>query len=212
MLTVLIDYESGNLHSAEKAFQRMASEADAGQVVVTDDPELVVSADRIVLPGDGAFPHCISTLKAKTGLYDAIIEGVETKGRPFLGICVGMQLMAARGHEFEQTEGIGWIDGDVVPIRPESSKMKIPHMGWNDLKLDQKHPVLDEIASGDHVYFVHSFHMEVSDPSERLAYCDYGGPVTAIVGRDNVIGMQFHPEKSQATGLKMISNFLKWMP
>ena len=193
-------------------FQRMAKELDAGDVVVTDDPDVVASADRIVLPGDGAFPSCIKTLKGKSGLYEAMIEGVEGKGRPFLGICVGMQLMAARGHEFELTDGIGWIDGDVVPIRPNSSKMKIPHMGWNDLIVEQDHPVLDGLSTGDHVYFVHSFHMEVVDASERLAYCDYGGPVTAIVGKGNVIGTQFHPEKSQATGLRLISNFLNWKP
>lgn len=212
MLTALIDYESGNLHSAEKAFQRMAQETGAGDVVVTADPEVVARAHRIVLPGDGAFPSCIRELKAKAELYEAMVEAVETHGRPFMGICVGMQLMAARGHEFELTDGLGWIEGDVVPIRPESSKMKIPHMGWNDLVIEAEHPVLAGLATGDHVYFVHSYHMDVAEPGARLAYADYGGPVTAIVGRDTMIGTQFHPEKSQASGLRMIANFLNWKP
>lgn len=212
MLTALIDYESGNLHSAEKAFQRMAAEVDAGEVVVTDDPEIVASADRIVLPGDGAFPACARALKGQSGIYDALIEAVEVKGRPFLGICVGMQLMATTGREYRDTDGLGWIGGEVTAIKPADKGLKVPHMGWNDLVIDASHPVLDGIETGEHAYFVHSYQFQVVDPAERLAHVDYGGDVTAIVGRDTMIGTQFHPEKSQKTGLHLIANFLRWSP
>ncbi|MEC7257147.1 MAG: imidazole glycerol phosphate synthase subunit HisH, partial [Pseudomonadota bacterium] len=160
MLTAIIDYESGNLHSAEKAFQRMAQETGAGQVVVTDKAEVVATADRIVLPGDGAFPACAAALRGQSGLFDALVEAVETRGRPFLGICVGMQLMATTGHEYEDTPGLGWIDGDVRRIEPNDPSLKIPHMGWNDLVIEHPHPVLDGIATGDHAYFVHSYQMD----------------------------------------------------
>ncbi len=212
MLTVLIDYESGNLHSAEKAFQRMAQETGAGEVVVTSSPEDVARADRIVLPGDGAFPACRKALVDRTGLYEAMVEAVEEKGRPFLGICVGMQLMATTGHEYVDTPGLGWIAGDVVKIEPDDPSLKVPHMGWNDLVIDQPHPVLDGLETGDHAYFVHSYHMRVAHGAELLAHCDYGGPITAIVGRDTMIGTQFHPEKSQDAGLRLIANFLAWRP
>lgn len=212
MLTAIIDYESGNLHSAEKAFQRMAQEVDAGEVTVTSDADLVARADRIVLPGDGAFPACAAALRGRSGLYQALVEAVETRGRPFLGICVGMQLMARMGHEYEDTPGLGWIDGDVVPIRPADTALKVPHMGWNDLVLDAAHPVFDGIKSGEHTYFVHSYHFRTTDPAQRLAHVDYGGDVTAVIGRDTMLGMQFHPEKSQATGLRLIGNFLRWTP
>jgi glutamine amidotransferase len=212
MITVLIDYESGNLHSAEKAFQRMARETGAGAVFVSRAPEDVARADRIVLPGDGAFPACRRALLERTGLYDALVEAVERKGRPFLGICVGMQLMATTGHEYEEVPGLGWIGGDVVRIAPEDPALKVPHMGWNDLVIDRPHPVLDGIATGDHAYFVHSYHMRVHDPADRLAHCDYGGDITAIVGRGTMVGTQFHPEKSQAAGLRLIANFLRWRP
>jgi glutamine amidotransferase len=212
MLTVLIDYESGNLHSAEKAFQRMARETGAGEVIVTSAPEDVARADRIVLPGDGAFPACRRALVDRTGLFDAMVEAVEEKGRPFLGICVGMQLMATTGHEYEEVPGLGWIAGDVVRIEPADPALKVPHMGWNDLVIDRPHPVLDGIATGDHAYFVHSYHMRVRDPADRLAHCDYGGEITAIVGRGTMVGTQFHPEKSQAAGLRLIANFLQWRP
>ena len=212
MLTVLIDYESGNLHSAEKAFQRMARETGAGEVVVTSSPEDVARADRIVLPGDGAFPACRKALVDRTGLYEAMVEAVEEKGRPFLGICVGMQLMATTGHEYVDTPGLGWIAGDVVRIEPDDPSLKVPHMGWNDLVIDQPHPVLDGLKTGDHAYFVHSYHMRVAHNSELLAHCDYGGPITAIVGRDTMIGTQLHPEKSQDAGLRLIANFLAWRP
>ncbi len=210
-LTVLVDYEAGNLHSAEKAFQRMAAETGAGQVLVTSDPEDVARADRIVLPGDGAFPACRRELFAKTGLAEALDEAVRVKGRPFLGICVGMQLLATTGHEYEEVPGLGWIAGDVVRIEPGAG-LKVPHMGWNDLVIDQSHPVLAGLATGDHAYFVHSYQFRVTDPATLLAHVDYGGPVTAIVGAGNVVGTQFHPEKSQATGLNLIANFLKWAP
>ena len=212
MLTVLIDYAAGNLHSAEKAFQRMAREVDGGNVLVSDRAEDIARADRIVLPGDGAFPACMSELKGQAGLFEALIEAVEVRGRPFLGICVGMQLMARAGHEYETTQGLGWIDGEVKEIAPADPALKVPHMGWNDLVIDAPHPVLEGIASGDHAYFVHSYQMQVDDRSQLLAHCDYGGPVTAIVGTGTMVGTQFHPEKSQSAGLRLIANWLKWMP
>lgn len=212
MLTAIIDYESGNLHSAEKAFQRMARETGAGEVVVTSDADVVARADRLVLPGDGAFPACAAELRGHKGLYDAMVEAVEQKGRPFLGICVGMQLMATTGHEYEETPGLGWVAGDVVRITPADVALKVPHMGWNDLVIEAAHPIFDGITGGDHVYFVHSYHFRVTNPAERLAHVDYGGPVTAVVGRDTMVGLQFHPEKSQAIGLRMIGNFLTWRP
>jgi len=212
MLTAIIDYESGNLHSAHKAFERMAREADAGEVIVTADPDVIARADRIVLPGDGAFPACMAALKGKSGIYAAMIDAVEVKARPFLGICVGMQLMATRGREYEDTEGLDWIRGEVTKITPADPALKVPHMGWNDLVLDAPHPVFDGINTGDHTYFVHSYHMAVTDPAQRLAHVDYASDVTAVIGRDNMIGMQFHPEKSQTTGLRMITNFLRWKP
>ncbi|MHC9234281.1 imidazole glycerol phosphate synthase subunit HisH [Pseudooceanicola sp. 502str34] len=212
MLTVLIDYESGNLHSAEKAFQRMAAETGGGEVLVSSRAEDVARADRLVLPGDGAFPACCQALKGRENLYGALREAVEQKGRPFLGICVGMQLMAELGREYATTAGLGWIAGEVVKITPADSTLKVPHMGWNDLIVDQAHPVLNGIETGQHAYFVHSYQMQVRRDEELLAHVDYGGDVTAIVARDNMVGTQFHPEKSQATGLRLIANFLKWNP
>lgn len=212
MLTAIIDYESGNLHSAEKAFQRMAREGDGGTVAVTADADVVARADRIVLPGDGAFPACAAALRGRSGLYEALREAVEVRGRPFLGICVGMQLMAQWGREFEDTEGLGWIGGEVAKIAPADPTLKVPHMGWNDLQVNAAHPVLEGLGSGDHAYFVHSYQFRVTVPTERLAHVDYGGDVTAIIGRGTMIGTQFHPEKSQKTGLRLISNFLAWRP
>ena len=212
MLTAIIDYESGNLHSAHKAFERMAQESDAGNVVVTADADVVARADRLVLPGDGAFPACMAALKGTSGLFDAMVEAVADKGRPFLGICVGMQLMARIGHEYSATEGLAWIDGAVEKITPADKSLKVPHMGWNDLVIDQPHTIFEGLKTGDHTYFVHSYHMVMSNTSQRLAHVDYAGDVTAIVGRDTMLGMQFHPEKSQATGLRLIANFLKWAP
>jgi glutamine amidotransferase len=212
MLTVLVDYDSGNLHSAEKAFQRMALEVGGGEVLVSSLPEDVARADRIVLPGDGAFPACRAALGSYGGLYEAIAEAVTLKARPFLGICVGMQMLASRGHEYRLTEGFGWIAGDVVKIEPADRSLKVPHMGWNELVIDHPHPVLDGLTTGDHAYFVHSYQFQVANPAHLLAHCDYGGPITAIVGRDTIVGTQFHPEKSQAAGLRLIANFLRWKP
>jgi len=211
-LTVVVDYDSGNLHSAEKAFQRMAAETGAGSVIVSSLPEDVTRADRIVLPGDGAFPACREALDRFTGLFEAIEEAVTVRAAPFLGICIGMQMMATRGLEYRETPGFGWIGGEVVRIEPEDKRLKVPHMGWNDLVIDHAHPVLDGIETGQHAYFVHSYHFRVADPAHRLAHCDYGGDITAIVGRDNMVGTQFHPEKSQATGQRLIANFLAWRP
>jgi glutamine amidotransferase len=205
----LIDIGIGNLHSAEKAFVRMAE----GRVPirVTADPEVVRRAERIVLPGDGAFPACRRALADVPGLEEAILEGVR-EGKPLFGICVGMQLLASVGHEFETVAGLGLIPGEVVRIAPADPRMKVPHMGWNDLVVTGSHPVLDGVATGDHAYFVHGWQMRVEDEGDRLAHVDYGGAVTAVVGRGTVVATQFHPEKSQATGLRMIANFLAWRP
>jgi len=212
MLTAIIDYESGNLHSAHKAFERMAREQDTGKVIVTSDADVVARADRLVLPGDGAFPACMAALKGSSGLFDALRDAVEHKGRPFLGICVGMQLMARMGHEYTDTQGLGWIDGAVDKITPKEPHLKIPHMGWNDLVIDHPHPVLEGIETGDHTYFVHSYQMFMNNPSQRLAHVDYGGDVTAIVSQGTMLGMEFHRGESQDTGLRMIANFLRWRP
>lgn len=211
-LTVLVDYDSGNLHSAEKAFQRMAQEVGGGEVIVTSRPEDVARADRIVLPGDGAFPACRKALGSYGGLFDAIEEAVTKRARPFLGICVGMQMMATWGREYQDTRGFGWVAGEVVKITPGNPQFKVPHMGWNDLVIDHEHPVLAGIQTGDHAYFVHSYHFQVANPTQRLAHCDYAGDITAIIGRDTMVGTQFHPEKSQTTGLRLIANFLQWKP
>lgn len=212
MTTVLIDYDAGNLHSAEKAFQRMATETDAGPLIVTSDPDVVARADRVVLPGDGAFPACRRGLKAIDGMEDALLEAVEIKGKPFLGICVGMQMMTTWGREYEDVKGFGWIPGEVTAIAPSDPALKVPHMGWNDLILDRPHAILNGINPGDHAYFVHSYAMHPIESADLLAHVEYGGDVTAIVGRDTKIGLQFHPEKSQSAGLRMIANFLKWAP
>lgn len=212
MTTVLVDYDAGNLHSAEKAFQRMAAEVDAGALIVSSDPDVVARADRVVLPGDGAFPACRRGLQAIDGLEEAILQAVEQEGKPFLGICVGMQMMTDWGREYQDVAGFGWVPGEVTQIVPSDPALKVPHMGWNDLVIDRPHPVLDGIATGDHAYFVHSYAMRVADPAHLLAHVDYGGAVTAIVARDNRIGTQFHPEKSQSAGLRLIANFLRWRP
>ena len=211
-LTALVDYDSGNLHSAQKAFERMAHEAGHGTIVVTAEPDVVAKADRIVLPGDGAYPSCKAALLRFDGLFEAIEEAVTARAVPFMGICIGMQMMSTRGLEFEPTEGFGWVPGEVVKIDPADPTLKVPHMGWNDLLIDNPHPVLEGVTTGDHAYFVHSYHFKVANPAHLLAHVDYAGPITAIVGRDNMVGTQFHPEKSQATGLRIISNFLNWKP
>ncbi|MFN3642784.1 MAG: imidazole glycerol phosphate synthase subunit HisH [Gemmobacter sp.] len=211
-LTVLVDYEAGNLHSAVKAFERMAAETGAGTVRVSARPEDVAAADRIVVPGDGAFPACRDALHAVAGLVEALDAAVHRRGVPFLGICVGMQLLATVGREYRDTPGLDWIPGEVVRITPKDSRLKVPHMGWNDLVIDRPHPVLAGIGTGDHAYFVHSWRFAVADPAHQLAHVDHGGPVAAVVGRGTVVGTQFHPEKSQATGLRIIANFLRWRP
>ncbi len=212
MLTVLVDYESGNLHSAEKAFQRMSAEVGGGEILISPRAEDVARADRIVLPGDGAFPACRDALAAVPGMIEALQDAVIARARPFLGICVGMQLLATRGLEYRETPGLGWIPGTVERIAPADPALKVPHMGWNDLHVDRAHPVLDGLDTGEHAYFVHSYQFHVDDPAHLLAHVDYAGPVTAIVGRDNILGTQFHPEKSQAAGLRLIGNFLRWSP
>lgn len=212
MTTVIVDYESGNLHSAEKAFQRMAQEQGNGHVIVTADPEVVRKADRVVLPGDGAFPACQQALSNHSGLFEAIEEVAIKQGKPFLGICIGMQMLATHGLEYTETNGFDWIAGTVDKIRPTDSTLKVPHMGWNDLVIDTAHPVFDGVKTGDHTYFVHSYHFTVDTAAERLAHVNYGTEVTAIVGRDNLLGFQFHPEKSQQIGLHLIANFLNWKP
>lgn len=212
MTTVLIDTDAGNLHSAEKAFQRMAAETGTGPVRVTADPTAIAAADRLVLPGDGAFAACMGAIAAADGLREAMDEAVIRRGRPFLGICVGMQLLASRGLEHGVTDGLGWVPGEVSPIVPASPALKVPHMGWNDLVVDGAHPVLAGLETGDHAYFVHSYAFRTDAPEDRLAHADYGGAIAAIVGRGTVVGTQFHPEKSQSAGLRLIANFLRWRP
>lgn len=216
MIATIIDYGSGNLHSARKAFERAAAEAGLSVAIeVTDDPERVAGADHVVLPGVGAYADCKRGLTAVPGMIEALGHAVTTKGRPFLGICVGMQLMAERGLEFETTEGLGWIGGDVTAIQPADPALKVPHMGWNTLSARCEHALLAGIPTGPsglHAYFVHSYHLAAADPADVIAQADYGGPVTAMVGRANMVGTQFHPEKSQALGLALIANFLRWRP
>jgi glutamine amidotransferase len=209
----IVDYGSGNLRSAAKAFERAAREAATGHtVVVTSDPEVVAAAERIVLPGVGAFADCRAGLYGVRGMVEALQREVIQRGKPFLGICVGMQLMASRGVEYGVHQGLDWIAGDVVKIAPNDKALKIPHMGWNELRDVAAHPVLAGLAAGDHAYFVHSYHLRAANPAQLLAAVDYGAPLTAVVGRDNMVGTQFHPEKSQATGLRLIGNFLQWKP
>ena len=216
MTVAIVDYGSGNLHSAAKAFERAARESDDNQeIVVSSDPDAIARADRVVLPGVGAFADCRRGLDAIPGLIDALQDTVLRKGRPFLGICVGMQLMAERGREYEETEGLGWIPGEVEKIQPSDPNLKIPHMGWNTLDAAGSHPLLQGIplgADGLHAYFVHSYGLNVRDRSDLVAEVDYGGPITAIVARGTCAGTQFHPEKSQRLGLALIANFLKWKP
>ncbi len=207
----LIDYGSGNLRSAAKAIERAAGEAEASyNVLVTSDADAVRHADRVVLPGVGAFADCKRGLSEVPGMLDALEEVVHRRARPFLGICVGMQLMAERGREYGVTEGLGWIRGEVVKLEPADPALKIPHMGWNELNIRHPHPVLAGLPEGCHAYFVHSYQFKPADPDTLIASADYGGPFAAVVGRDNLVGTQFHPEKSQATGLALIANFLRW--
>jgi imidazole glycerol-phosphate synthase subunit HisH len=213
MIVAIVDYGSGNLRSAAKAFERAAAEHEIfAEIKVTSIPQTVAGADRVVLPGVGAFADCRRGLAAVTGLEDALQEAVFTRGRPFLGICVGMQLMATRGREFETTEGLGWIDGEVVPIEPADPTLKIPHMGWNELMQRRSHPLLAGLMSGAHAYFVHSYHFRLGNTADLVAVADYGGPLAAVIGHGNLAGTQFHPEKSQEAGLQLIGNFLRWRP
>jgi glutamine amidotransferase len=215
MRVAIIDYGSGNLRSATKAFERAAREAGiSAEIDLTADAERVRTADRIVLPGVGAYADCAAGLRAVPGMWEAV-EEVVGKGRPFLGICVGTQLISQRGLEKTVTNGFGWIEGDVVEIKPSDPALKIPQIGWNTIDLQREHPVFAGIPTGPqglHAYFVHSYHLAATRPEHVIAVADYGGPVTAAVGRENIIGTQFHPEKSQALGLALIANFLRWKP
>ncbi|SMH28481.1 imidazole glycerol phosphate synthase subunit HisH [Mesorhizobium australicum] len=216
MRVAIIDYGSGNLRSATKAFERAAREAGiSAEIDLTADAERVRTADRIVLPGVGAYADCAAGLHAVEGMWEAVEDVAIRKARPFLGICVGMQLMSDRGLEKTITKGFGWISGDVKEIEPRDPSLKIPQIGWNTIHVKHPHPLFDGISTGEgglHAYFVHSYHLDATDPDQVLAVTDYGGPVTAAVGRDNLAGTQFHPEKSQALGLALIANFLKWKP
>lgn len=214
MSVAIIDYGSGNLRSAAKALQRVAGESGSGvEIRVTADPDEVRRAEAIVLPGVGAFADCRAGLDALPGMVEALEESAVARGRPFLGICVGMQLMASRGLEHGIHAGLDWIGGDVVAIEPDDPALKVPHMGWNELQIvGRNHPVLDGCRDGTHVYFVHSYHLQPREEGQVLARSDYGGPLVAVAGRDNLIGTQFHPEKSQAAGLRLLANFLRWRP
>lgn len=213
MSVAIIDYGSGNLRSAAKAFERAAAEAGGTmEVRVTAEPADLGRATHIVLPGVGAFADCRRGVEALPGMREALEEAVRREGKPFLGICVGMQLMARVGREYGDHDGFGWLDAEVVALEPSDPALKVPHMGWNELEVLAAHPVLAGVESGAHAYFVHSYHMRCEDPDDMIARVDYGGPVTAVVGRDNMVGTQFHPEKSQATGLRLIANFLAWRP
>jgi imidazole glycerol-phosphate synthase subunit HisH len=212
-LVAVIDYGSGNLRSAAKAFERAAREGGADdRIEVTGDPDLVARAERIVLPGVGAFADCRRGLAEISGMEAALAHAVRKNGRPFLGICVGMQLLATCGREFERVAGLGWIDGEVIPLAPADPALKIPHMGWNELRPARAHPLLAGLAPGTHTYFVHSFGFAPARADDVVASVEYGGAVVAAVARDNIAGVQFHPEKSQAAGLRIISNFLGWRP
>jgi imidazole glycerol-phosphate synthase subunit HisH len=213
MTVAIVDYGSGNLRSAAKAFERAARESGTHErVIVTASPADVAAADRIVLPGVGAFADCRAGLYGVPGMVDTLQREVIERGKPFLGICVGMQLMATRGVEYGIHAGLDWIAGDVVRIEPKDKTLKIPHMGWNELLELKPHALLEGIQPHDHAYFVHSFQLEAAKPETLLATTEYGGTITAVVGRDNLAGTQFHPEKSQVTGLRLIGNFLRWKP
>jgi glutamine amidotransferase len=209
-VTALIDYGSGNLASAAKALARAAN--GSSQIITTADPQVVKEAERIVLPGVGAFADCMRGLSALPHMVEALREKVLQQGAPFLGICVGMQLLATVGVEFGRQAGLGWIAGEVVKITPSDPTLKIPHMGWNELNIDRDHALLDGIAPGAHVYFVHSFEFKPALAQDLIATTDYGGPLAAMVGDANIVGTQFHPEKSQQTGLRLLQNFLGWRP
>lgn len=215
MKLAIVDYGSGNLHSAEKAIERAGRETGiALQIIVTDNPGDIETADRIVLPGVGAFPDCMRGLERLDGMIEALSHRVIRDACPFLGICVGMQLLADRGYEHGGYDGLGWISGEIRPIAPNDPALKIPHMGWNELTDIENHPVLEGLGTPglSHAYFVHSYQFQPANGKKPLALTEHGGPITAVIGRDNIVGTQFHPEKSQATGLRLIANFLRWSP
>ena len=215
MIVAIVDYGAGNLRSAEKALAAAAAQASNGgsaRVIVTADPDKVRKADRVVLPGVGAFADCKRGLDAVSGMTEAMADAVLKQGKPFLGICVGMQLMASEGVEFGTHKGLDWIKGKVVVLDPADRSLRIPQMGWNDLQFRSQHAALADTKTGDHAYFVHSYHFIAERPADVIATVEYGGPVAAIVGRDNLLGVQFHPEKSQQVGLKLLASFLKWTP
>jgi len=212
MRAALIDYGSGNIASAAKALSRAAAETSGHDIIVTADPDMVRKSERIILPGVGAFADCMRGLSAVPGMIEALNESVIRNGKPILGICVGMQLMATAGREFGVHNGLNWIGGDVIPLSPADPALKIPHMGWNEIDLVQNHPVFAGLDESANAYFVHSFEMKPVTLTHLLATTDYGGAVTAAIGRDNIVGTQFHPEKSQAVGLKILGNFLGWTP
>jgi glutamine amidotransferase len=209
----IVDYGSGNLRSVQKALERVTAENATGQsVVVTADSDVVANAERIVLPGVGAFADCMNGLSGVPGMVDTLRDAVLKRGAPFLGICVGMQLLADVGHEFGDHDGLGWIGGEVVKITPSEPTLKVPHMGWNELNIVRPHALLARIPAKGHAYFVHSYHLRAKNPDDVLATTDYAQTLTAMVGRDNIAGTQFHPEKSQAVGLALLGNFLRWRP
>ena len=213
MNTVIIDYGSGNLHSVLKSFQKVANFNKKGNVILTSDPQLIRSADKVVLPGVGSFNDCLNGLKSNKDLFYNLSKRVLKEGVPFLGICVGLQLLADYGHEnVINTPGLGWLGGEVTKIYSENKNTKIPHMGWNSLIFDKEHPLTNKLSSEDDMYFVHSFHIKLKDISDRLAYVNYSGELTAIVAKDNICGTQFHPEKSQKVGQIFIENFMNWSP
>ena len=210
MLTVIVDYDSGNLHSAQKAFERMANEANAGDVIVTSDPAQVLKADRVVLPGDGAYPACHAALFDHKGIFEAIEEVVINKARPFMGICIGMQMLATRGLEYTETKGFDWIAGTVDKIRPTDSTLKVPHMGWNQVKQTIAHPLWANIADDSRFYFVHSYYVEAGEAEQVAATCDYSRRFAVALAQDNLFAVQFHPEKSHSAGLQLLKNFVHW--
>ncbi len=214
MLVTIVDYGSGNLRSAAKAFERVVADLGSGdRVAVTADADLVAKADRIILPGVGAFGDCKAGLAALPGMIEAMTEPVLVQGRPFLGICVGMQLLATTGREHGIHAGLDWIKGEVLPITPSDPNLKVPHMGWNELAYNPgRHPVLADLPENPHAYFVHSYRFACADAAQQVARVDYGGPIAAMIAKDTIVGTQFHPEKSQATGLRVIANFLRWAP
>lgn len=216
MSVAIIDYGAGNLRSAEKALQRAIADSGLSDtVIITADPEVVARADRVVLPGDGAFADCRRNLDAIPGMIEAINDTIDRRGQPFFGICVGMQLLATRGIEHGITAGLNRVPGEVRPIEPADPRLKVPHMGWNTLAATRTHPLFDGITLGDngwHAYFLHGYHLAADNAEDVLAVADYGGPVTAIVAKGVIAGTQFHPEKSQRLGLKLLANFLAWKP